>query len=188
MNVQTSASTAATPTPAESSHATPQGRRQSHGIPGTKNLFPAFGGPCSLSITDAKTRYRKKRARNSEHRCLPSPWCCESTVPRSQHVRGDNARSLRSGNLQAMEAAAVRGRVVPRLRRPTRRHLSASAGEQLRPRPPDLGRTNPTSLHNALVVVLKKEKLEITVTSETRECAKRSVSAVLGGKGNVRMR
>ena len=47
--------------------------------------------------------------------------------------------------LQAI-VAAVLGRVVPRLRRPTRRYLSASAGEQLtpaeRPRPPDHGRTS----------------------------------------------
>ena len=42
------------------------------------------------------------------------------------------------------------------------RHLSANAGEHLyprmRPRPPDHGRTVPTSLHRALVVVLGKKE------------------------------
>ena len=54
--------------------------------------------------------------------------------------------------------------------------------------PPDQGRTDPTSLHSALVVVLIKEKIVITVTSETRECAKRSVSAILNQSNIINIR
>ena len=54
---------------------------------------------------------------------------------------------------RSVESAAVSGRVVPRLRRPTH----ATFPRVTRPKPLDHGRTVPTSLPGALVVVQKKE-------------------------------
>ena len=79
-----------------------------------------------------------------------------------------------------MEAAAVLGRVVPRLRRPTRRYLSARAGERFTPSTPDHGRTRPNLATQCFGCRADKRKeVHITVTSGTRERAKRIASVVL---------
>ena len=80
-----------------------------------------------------------------------------------------------------VEAAAARGRVVPRLRRPTNATFPRRAGEHLTPqtwpRPPDHGRTVPTSLHIALVVVLTKEKKYMSQSHLERESVRSGAQA-----------
>ena len=130
------------------------------GKPEDRELCRILAGH-AVNQSPMQTRFLgKKRLGVSPHHA----WFGDGKVPRPQHPR---RRS------QVTKAAAVRGRVVPRLRRPTRRHFSARAGEhwtpQTRPRPPHHGRTVPTSLQSALVVVLIKEKKYMSQSHLERE-------------------
>ena len=100
------------------------------------------------------------------------------------HVHHRQAQRNPALPSQSVEAAAVRGRVVPRLRRPTRRHFSARAGEAVDSA--DAAKTSGSWTNRPNLATQcfgcradKRKYVQVAVTSGTRERAKRSASAVL---------
>ena len=124
----------------------------SPGIP----IPPEMTGPDHGYHLSAGVHWLKPKPSSSLVACeFGSAIAAISQRPRRQ------CQVLTQWKLQALEAAAVRGRVVPRLRRHTHatflRALEHLVPQTL-PGPPDHGRTVPTSRHSALAVVPEKAK------------------------------